>query len=149
MTASVRRLFEGGLQHTYTLIPYTYSAMDGWTSVTGTAGTSVTGKPCRYLPKPLIREYDTGIVTRVEPAVTDDTLLVPWDDPIKVGDHVTNIRALPVDGEASGRLLLKADDQTAGEAVVISEADHAGLGPITLRRLVLKDPQESEVAPLG
>jgi hypothetical protein len=54
-----------------------------------------------------------------------------------------------VDGEASGRLLLKADDQTAGEAVVISEADHAGLGPITLRRLVLKDPQESEVAPLG
>jgi hypothetical protein len=148
MTASARRLFEGGMQHTYTLIPYTYGAMSGWTTVSATPGTAVPGKKCRYLPKPLIREHLSGIDTMIVPPVTDDTLMVPWTDPIKVGDHVTNIRALPVDGEAQGRLLLVKEDLgtvVAGEAIVISEADNAGLGPITLRRLVLRDPEEQEV----
>lgn len=148
MTASVRRLFQGGLQHTYTLIPYTYAAVSGWTDQAGTAGTVVTGKKCRYLPKPLVKQLDTGRDNLVVPPVTDDTLLVPWDDPIKVGDHVTSIRALPVDGETSGRLLLTKGDLgtvIAGEAVVISQADHAGLGPVTLRRLVLRDPEELEL----
>lgn len=148
MTTSIRRIFEGGMQHTYTLVPYTYGSMDLWTNKTATAGTPVTGKKCRYLPKPLIREYDTGRATLVLPAVTDDTLLVPWDDPIKVGDHVKDIRAHSSPGEATGRLLFTKDvagSVVAGEAIVISEADHAGLGPVTIRRLVLKDPEEWEL----
>jgi hypothetical protein len=153
MTESVRRMFEGAIQHTYTRVPYTYVAHDVYTNVVGTAGTPVTNVPCRYLPKPLIREHDTGRATLVVPAVTDDTLLVHWDDPITVGDHVVDIRALPVNGESEGRLLLSKSvaggSEVAGEAVVISEADHAGLGPVTLRRLVLRDPEEQEVVPIG
>jgi hypothetical protein len=166
MTTSIRAIFGGGLQHTYTLVPYSYSAPDFWTDKTATAGTPVTGKKCRYLPKPLIREYDTGRATLVLPAVTDDTLLVPWDDPIKVGDHVKDIRAHSSPGEATGRLLFTKEafvevvtegegeeedtvelvrTVVAGEAIVISEADHAGLGPVTLRRLVLKDLEEQEL----
>lgn len=148
MTTAVRRIFEGGIQHTYTLIPYTYAAPDFWTDKVPTAGTPVTGKKCRYLPKPLIREYDTGRATLVLPPVTDDTLLVPWNDPIKVGDHVTDIRAHSSPGESTGRLLFTREvdgEVVAGEAIVISEADHAGLGPVTLRRLVLKDLEEQEL----
>jgi hypothetical protein len=153
MTASVRHMFERGMQHTYDLTPYTYGAKDGYGRRPRTAGAVVTGVKCRYLPKPLIREYDTGRTTLVVPPVTDDTLLVHWDDPIKVGDHVTNIRALPVNGEAEGRLIFTKmqEDGTvvAGEAIVVSEADHSGLGPVTLRRLVLRDPEEQEVFPVG
>ena len=149
MTESVRRMFGRGMQHTYTRIPYTYAARDGYGRRPGTAGTPVDGVRCRYLPKPLMREYDTGQTTLVVPPVTDDTLLVFWDDPIKVGDHVTNVRALPVNGEPEGRLLFEKDPGVAGEAIVVSEADHAGLGPVTLRRLVLRDPEEKEVHPVG
>jgi hypothetical protein len=148
-TESVRHMFQGGMQHTYTRIPYAYAAMDGYGRRPGTPGPSVDGVRCRYLPKPLIREYDTGRTTMVVPPVTDDTLLVLWNDPITVGDHVTNVRAYPTNGATEGRLLLEKEGGVPGEAVVVSEADHAGLGPVTLRRLVLRDPEEQEVFPIG
>jgi hypothetical protein len=149
MTESVRHMFNRGLQHTYTRIPYTYAPKDGYARQAGTPGSAVNGVKCRYLPKPLIREYDTGRTTMVVPPVTDDTLLVAWDDPITVGDHVTNVRALPTNGATQGMLLLSEQNGVAAEAVVVSEAEHAGLGPPTLRRLVLRDPEEREVFPLG
>lgn len=149
MAESVRHMFEKGIQHTYTLIPYTYGTRDGWGRRPAVPGPSVDDVKCRYLPKPLIREYDTGQTTLVVPPVTDDTLLVYWDDPIKVGDHVTNIRAYPEPDQSEGRFIFLKEGGVPGEAIVVSEADHAGLGPITLRRLVLRDPEEQEVHPVA
>ena len=149
LATSVRRMFNHAIQHTYTHIPQTVGARNGYGVRTVTEGTPVTGKPCRYLPKPLIREYDTGRATVVTPPVTDDSILVPWDDDLAPGDKITNIRALPEPGETEGRLLLRSLDGSPGEAIVLAEADHAGLGPVTLRRFILRDPQEEEVDPRG
>lgn len=149
MASVVRYAFNRGMQHTYTLLPYSVASRTAYGMVPQTVGTAVPDLPCRYLPKPIMREYQTGRVTIVNPSVTDDVLMTPWDATLNVGDHITNVRALPVDGEVVGRLLLLEVDGSPAEAVVTAELDNAGLGPITLRRFVLRNLGEQEVDPRG
>lgn len=132
LAASATRILSGGLGHTYTRTPVAYAARDRWSRTTGTPGTPVAGVRCRYLDRAHVRKADGGEIVVVSPAAHGGTLAflttltVLPDDPLAVGDQVSNIR------DARGVVLLE------GPATVQADLSHAGFGTTTLRMLVLE-----------
>lgn len=132
IATTIRQIFGGvHLRHTYSRVPETEGAADLWWRQAKTPGTAQTGLPCRYVPRTAVAQTNGGYVLATEPPVTGSvmyvqTLTVAWDDDLVPGDDVQDIR--DVDGTA----LL------AGPATVQSVMPHAGLGPTTLKMLVLR-----------
>ena len=118
--ASIRRVFQDMMAHTYTLTPYTSGSDDGYGS-TQTAGTPVTGKKCSYRQTRRLRLTEGDRVT-----VDTPTLTVPHDDVIKVGDEVSDVR------DSDGQVLL------VGPVRVETIEASAGLGPTLQKRAVLR-----------
>lgn len=119
-TAQLRRVFDGLLAHSYTLTPVTASADDGYGGDT-TEGAPVTGKTCRYRATDRLRLENGDRITVSTPVLT-----VPHDDPIKVGDMVSDVK------DSDGVLLL------AGPIAVETIEASAGLGPTLQRRAILR-----------
>lgn len=118
-TAQLRRTFDSLLAHTYTRTPVTVT--DGPYGSETTTGAPVTGQPCRYRPTDRLRLADGARVT-----VSVPTLTVPHDDPIAVGDLVSDVR------DSEGVVLL------AGPLAVETIEASAGLGPVLQKRAVLR-----------
>lgn len=118
--ASIRRVFNSMMSHTYTLTPYTSGPDDGYGS-TPTPGTPVSGKKCSYRQQRQLRFIDGTRLT-----IDTPTLTVPHDDPIKVGDEVSNVR------DTNGVMLM------AGAATVEVIEPSAGLGPTLQKRALLR-----------
>lgn len=135
LAAAATSLLSTGLGHTYTRTPMVYAARDRWSRRTPTPGTPVTGIRCRYVDRAHVRKADGGQIVVVQPAVTGGTLAfittltVLPDDPLQVGDLVSDIRDV-----RNGRVLL------AGPVVVEADVDHAGWGQTTLRMVALEGP---------
>lgn len=119
-TAQLRRTFDSLLAHTYSRTPVTSAGDDGYGATT-TPGTTVTGQTCRYRPADRLRLDNGDRVT-----VSVPTLTVPHDDPISVGDLVSDVR------DSDGVVLL------AGPLAVESVEASAGLGPTLQKRAVLR-----------
>lgn len=135
LAATATRILSGGLGHTYTRTPMTYSARDRYSRRVGTPGTPVTGVRCRYVARAHVRKADGGEIVVVAPAVTGGTLAfittltVLPGDPLAVGDRVSDVR-----DRAGGTVLL------AGPVTVRAVLPHAGFGPTTLRMVALEGP---------
>lgn len=119
-TTQLRRVFDSLLAHTYTRIPVTIGADEGYGSAT-TEGTPVTGQTCRYRATDRLRLAEGNRIVVSTPVIT-----VPHDDPIKAGDLVSTIR------DSNGVLLL------AGPVEVETIEASAGLGPTLQKRAVLR-----------
>lgn len=109
------------LVHTYERQAASLSSTDDGYGGTVGAGDPVTGLPCRYRPTDRLRLSDGERMTVSTPVLT-----VPHDDPIGVGDLVSNVR------DADGVLLL------AGPLAVETIEPAAGLGPTLKKRAVLR-----------
>lgn len=86
--------------HTYTRIPRGTDTEDAYHVPIPTPGTPDIGEQCRYLVKTEAVVNELGTYT-----VDTPTLYVPTDDPLDVGDDVTNVRTLPTKDNPTGLLL--------------------------------------------
>jgi hypothetical protein len=132
LTRSVRGIVAIGFAHTYTRTPVApATGKDLFARSVGTPGTPVTGVPCRYVQRTQLQQRPDGRVVGISPPAvggerTIETLGLRWDDPLKVGDQVSDVR------DASGRVLL------AGPVPVQAVEDVAGFGEVTGRIAVLR-----------
>jgi hypothetical protein len=132
LTRSVRGIVAIGFAHTYTRTPVAPpTGKDVFARESGTPGTPVGGQRCRYLQRTHLERTPGGrIVATSPPAIGTrrmiDTLGLPWDDPLKVGDTVSDIR------DRAGRVLL------AGPVPVEAIEDVANFGEPTGRIAVLR-----------
>lgn len=89
LPAMVRAAMRPLLTHTYSRVVVTPSeTADTWGNpdVTDSDETTTTGLPCLYLSTRRLRTTEAGSMM-----VDVSTLTVPHDDPIAVGDRVTNV----------------------------------------------------------
>lgn len=125
-------ILSGGLGHTYTRTPVTYSSRDRWSRKSGTPGAPTTGVRCRYLARTHLRQADGGFVVATAPPIDGGTLAflttltVLPSDPLAVGDLVSDVR------DRLGAVLL------AGPVAVRAVLEHAGFGETTLKMVVLE-----------
>lgn len=118
--ASIRAQLNKLLWHRYTLTPVTAGSDDGY-GASSTSGAASTGRPCRYETQQIMRTRDN-----VRILVETPTIVVPYDDTIKVNDEVSAILGSDAAVLLAGPLVV--DD-------VISEAD---LGPVLQKRAILR-----------
>lgn len=131
MAESVRRIFApGNRAHTFTWTPVTLGARTGYGQVPITPGTPIPGEEGRFLSKTQLQRLADGRILATETPTTDDSLLVPYDHPIKVEDLVSNVQ------DRDLRVLF------VGPARVVSIIPGAGLGYTTKKRIVLEGPSE-------
>lgn len=114
MIATLRHLFGGALDETYTRVPVVGTAEDAWGQQTAQHGTPVPALACKLRVVESVTRDDLGALLLRRPF-----LWVRHDDPIAVGDTVTDVR----DGE--GRLLLER------ASVIRVEATPVGVGTVT------------------
>lgn len=86
--------------HTYTRIPRGTDTEDAYHVPQPTPGTPDPGEPCRF-------QVESKPVSDIGGTYTVDTptLYVPTDDPLDIGDDVTNIRTAPTKDNPTGLLL--------------------------------------------
>lgn len=137
LAAAARRIFAGGLGHTYTRIPVTVTPATVYAQRTVVPGSpDPVRRRCRYIPRTHLDLTDDGRLLTTEPPHTGgtlasvQTLTVLPDDPLAKEELVADVR------DPAGRVLL------VGPAVVESDLPHAGYGEATLRMVVLRGPTE-------
>lgn len=118
--AGIRTALSVFLTHTYTRTPVSESADDVY-GPGRTEGAAVTGQPCKYRAEDRLRLADGDRVT-----VSVPTLTVAHDDPLDVGDLVSNVQ------DSTGAVLL------VGPLTVETMVASAGLGPTLKKRAVLR-----------
>lgn len=119
------------LVHLYTREPVVVVTDDGWSSENDTYGTPEPGNACRFIPTTLLTVTPEGRVIATAPAasgsaLTQATLTVPHDDPLKEGDRISDVT------DSDGAVLL------AGPARVEAILAQAGLGPTVLKLAALR-----------
>lgn len=116
------------LWHSYTRTPLVPGSVNGHNEATVTPGALVSGLPCRYETKDVVRMIDGNLVTLSTP-----TLTVPTSDDLAANAHlVSDIRQQPRTGEAEGQIL------HAGPFVVESIDEQADLGQSIQRVATLR-----------
>jgi hypothetical protein len=132
LTRSVRGIVRIGFAHTYTRTPVAApSGKDLFARQAGTPGTPITGLPCRYVQRTQLQQRPDGRIVAISPPAIGgervvETLALPYDDLLKIGDLVGDVR------DRSGRVLL------AGPVPVQAVSDVASFGEVTGRIAVLR-----------
>lgn len=97
------------LTHSYTRTGITQGAEDAWGDTADTEGTPATGQPCVLVWRDQMVIDDLGRRT-----VRVPRLYVPYDDPLAVGDLVSNVADASGTAIAAGPLTVDTVDPAAG-----------------------------------
>lgn len=132
LARSFRRIMEPmNRAHTFTWTPVTVGARTDFGRIPVTPGTPIPMQEGRFLSKTQLQRLAGGQVLATEPSINDDSLLVPYDHPIKVEDLVSNVQ------DRDMRVLF------VGPARVTAVIPGAGLGYTTKKRIILEgEPEE-------
>lgn len=121
LTRTIRRMLAPLLSNTYTRTTEGAGVQDAHFNETAEPGTPVSGLPCVFLWSDRLVIDEGGRTT-----VKTPTLYVPYDDPLAVGDEVTNVI------DRDGTVLL------AGPALVDTIDPAAESGGSAIKIAVLK-----------
>jgi hypothetical protein len=97
------------LAHTYTRTPTDPGAEDAWGDTPPAAGTPETGVACLYRPNRRLTLPDGSRVTLDEP-----NLRIAFDDPVDVGDRVSDVADMDGTIIAPGPFIVSALEPVAG-----------------------------------